>query len=119
MNLKSLVSLTIVILFIGKLFLVDSNAADLLFQGNISFVKPNCSKKQSIKKNTGQFQFHKYLDSDDSNIELSSFCTTQFNFEVYSWELIISEVLHVEEESFTSNLSFRYLDSQSPPPKMV
>lgn len=119
MRWKNLVSLTLIFLFIGKLFIIDANAVEVIFQGDISFVKPHCSKKQKIKGPKGQFQFHQHIDSDDSSIEISSFCTSQFNFDVDSWKPLTSDEFHSKEKLYTSNLSYRYLDSQSPPPKQV
>ncbi len=119
MRLKSFISLILVFLFMGKLFIVDANAVEVIFQGDISFVKPNCSKKHSIKKSSRPFNLHEHIDSEDSSLQLSSFCTTQFKFDVQSWEPLFSEVLNTKEKIFTSNLSYRYLDSKSPPPKRV
>ncbi|MGA8854750.1 MAG: hypothetical protein WB492_11295 [Christiangramia sp.] len=119
MSLKPLISLFLIPLFLGKLFIVDASAINLLSHGTISFVKPYCQKKQSVSDVQYPNDFEHSVNAKNSITKISSFCTPQFNFNVYSWNFSHSEVINVEDILFTSRLSYLYLDSHSPPPKVA
>ncbi|MCB7480553.1 hypothetical protein [Christiangramia sediminis] len=119
MSLKKLILLLLLPVFLGKLFMVDASAINLLSQGNITFVKPFCKKKKSNSDSTKTYEFEKKVETNNSWVEISSFCTPQFNFNAYSWNFSNSEVISAEDVLFTSRLSYLYLDSHSPPPKFV
>ncbi len=116
---KAIISLFLIPLFLGKLFIVDASAINLLSHGSISFVKPYCQKKQAVSDTHNTYDLAQTVDAKNSIIKISSFCTPQFNFNVYSWNFSNSEVINVEDVIFTSRLSYLYLDSHSPPPKSV
>ncbi|MDX1761918.1 MAG: hypothetical protein R3218_07155 [Christiangramia sp.] len=119
MSTKALISLFLIPLFLGKLFIVDASAINLLSHGSISFVKQYCQKKQSASHVHNTYDFEQTVDARDTIIKIGSFCTPQFNFNVFSWSFNNSEVINAEDVLFTSRLSYLYLDSHSPPPKLV
>lgn len=113
---KTLISLFLIPLFIGKLLVVDASVLNLLSQGKVTVVKTNCKKKTS---GSDSYDFEQYVDSKNSVIEIGSFCTPQFNFNVFSWSLSVSEDMNMQDDQLTSRLSYLYLDSHSPPPRLV
>ncbi|MCM8570031.1 hypothetical protein NE848_11620 [Gramella jeungdoensis] len=119
MSTKNLISLLLIPLFLGKLFIVDTGLVKIISQGSVSFVKPYCKKKQSTWDSKKTYDFNQSADEGRSVIEISSFCTPQFSFNVFSWDLNISEDISIENIIFTSRLSYLYLDSHSPPPRLV
>ncbi|TCL67633.1 hypothetical protein EV196_102191 [Mariniflexile fucanivorans] len=52
-------------------------------------------------------------------ILLSGFCTSQFQFELFSWTTRNIKSITVYNDYFTSTLSYRYLESVSPPPRLA
>lgn len=119
MSIKTFLSLILIPIFIGKLFVVDAGLANIISQGSISFVKPYCKKKQSVSDNKKAYEFQQDVDASNNIIKISSFCTPQFNFNVFLWDFNISEDMNVKYVIFTSRLSYLYLDSHSPPPRLV
>ena len=116
MSTKTLIALFLIPLFLGKLLIVDASVMNLLSQGKVTVVKTHCKKKPS---GSDSYDFEQHVDSSNSVIEIGSFCTPQFNFNVFSWSLSVSEDINMEDEQLTSILSYLYLDSHSPPPRLV
>ncbi|MCG9972162.1 hypothetical protein [Christiangramia crocea] len=119
MSTKTFISILLIPLFLGKLLIVDASLLNILAEDEISFVKPYCQKKQSNSDIKKTYEFKQNLDAKNNITEVSSFCTPQFNFNVFSWNFNISEVINIEDILFSSRLSYLYLDSHSPPPKFV
>ena len=118
MSIKSLIALILIPIFVGKLFIVDAGIFNLFSEGKVTFVKPFCKKKGSSLEKDKTHKFVQDIDKQNTMLEISSFCTPQFNFNVFTWNLNISEVLHRENIIFSSKLSYLYLDSHSPPPRI-
>lgn len=118
-NSNALISLFLIPLFLGKLFIVDASVINLLSQGQVSFVKKYCQKDQSGAQLQNTYEFQQDLDARYSITEIGSFCTPQFNFNVFNWSTTTIELITKEDISFTSKLSYLYLDSQSPPPRLM
>ena len=117
MSSKTFISLLLIPLFLGKLFIVDAGVINMVFKDTISIVKPYCKKKQSKSDTKGTHEFE-HVDLKNSVTEFSSFCTPQFNFNVFTLSVNNSEFVNVEDVLFISKLTYLYLDSQSPPPKL-
>ena len=104
----------------AKFIAIDANGLNALIGGNnVSFVKPNCKKKNSPKQSNNTIDFSQVDLSASQVITLSGFCISQFQFEPFSWETNILKPTAVFNEYFTSILSYRYLDNGSPPPRLA
>ena len=104
----------------AKFIVIDANGLNALFSGNdISFVKPNCKKKNSPKQTNKTIEFSQVDISTSQFVMLNGICTSQFQFEFFSWETNISRPTAIFNEHFSSVLSYRYLDNDSPPPRLV
>ncbi|MDX1768643.1 MULTISPECIES: hypothetical protein [Arenibacter] len=104
----------------AKFIVIDANGLNALFNGNdISFVKPNCKKKNSPKQTNKTIDFSQVNLSASQVIMLSGICTSQFHFELFSWETNILIPSAIFNEHFSSILSYRYLDNDSPPPRLA
>jgi hypothetical protein len=117
---QTYISILLVTIFLGKFLAVDANGLNILFsQSDISFVNPHCKNKNSPKqlKNTAHFSQVDLVPSQV--IHLSGFCSSQFQFELCSWESNILEPIAAFYEHFFSKLSYLYLDNVSPPPQLV
>lgn len=119
MSTKTFISLLLLPIFIGKLFVVDAGVLKILSPVTISYVKPYCKKNQSGSDSIKTYEFEQTVETGNNTIELSSFCTPQFNFNVFLWDFNISEVADIAYVIFTSRLSYLYLDSHSPPPRLI
>tara|TARA_R110002049_G_scaffold253340_1_gene428613 strand:+ start:198 stop:515 length:318 start_codon:yes stop_codon:yes gene_type:complete len=103
-----------------KFLALDANGLNALFSGSeISFANPYCKKKNSAKQSNKTADFSEAGLTASQVIALSGFCTSQFQFELYSWETNFSETIAIINEHFSSNLSYRYLDNASPPPRLA
>lgn len=120
MKIKPYIAVLLTFIFLAKFVAIDANGLNALFSGSeISFVKLNCKKKNSPK------QLDKLADYSQDNqlasqvLPLNIACTSQFQFEVFSWETKISQPVLVISQHFTSNLSYHYLDNAYPPPRLA
>lgn len=104
----------------AKFVAVDANGLNVLFSGNdVSFVKPYCKKKNSSAQTNKTTNFSQVDLATSQVIALNGFCTSQFQFELFTWEIKIPRPVAVFNEYFSSNLSYRYLDNVSPPPRLA
>ena len=119
MSIKSLIALILIPIFVGKLFIVDAVIINLFSEGKVTFVKPFCKKKGFNLEKDKPHEFVQDIDNQNTMLEISSFCTPQFNFIVFNWHPNLFEVFPRENSIFSSKLSYLYLDSHSPPPRLV
>ncbi|PVW12348.1 hypothetical protein [Marixanthomonas spongiae] len=103
-----------------KLVAIDANGLNALFNGKgISFVKPFC-EKENFQESTDKTADFSQIDFGSSQIvALTGVCTSQFQFELFSWESTILSPITVLNTNFSSNLSYPYLDNDSPPPRLA
>ncbi len=117
---KTYIAVFLTFIFMAKFFAIDANGLNTIFSGNdITFVKSNCKKKNSPKQSNQKTEFSQNDFSASQLVTLSGFCTSQFQFELFTWETNISKPIAVFNEHFTSILSYRYLDNDSPPPRLA
>jgi hypothetical protein len=82
-------------------------------------VKSNCKKKNSPKQSNQKTDFSQIDFSASQLVALGGLCTSQFQFGLFTWETNISKPVAVFNEHFSSILSYRYLDNDSPPPRLA
>ncbi|WP_230080283.1 hypothetical protein [Winogradskyella marina] len=120
MKTKTYIAALLAFLFIAKFIAIDANGLNLLFGGNdITFVKPFCKKKNAPKLANKTVDISQADVITSQEILLSGFCTTQFQFELFSWISNVSKPITVFNDYLTSKLNYRYLESVSPPPRLV
>jgi hypothetical protein len=99
---------------------IDVDGLNVLSSGSdITFVNPHCKKENPPKQSKDSTVTSQFDSAPVQLIGLNGYCTSQFQFEVFSWETDISESFAVFNEYFSSRLSYRYLDNASPPPRLV
>ncbi len=104
----------------AKFIAIEANGLNVLFSGSeISFVKPNCKKTNSPKQLDKLVNYSQNDQLASQIIPLNIACTSQFQFELFSWETNISQPIAVISQHYTSNLSYRYLDNAYPPPRLA
>lgn len=104
----------------AKFIAIDANGLNALFSASdISFANPYCKKKNSPKQSNKTADFSKVDLTAFQVVALSGFCTSQFQFEPFPWETNFSETIATTNIHFSSNLSYRYLDNASPPPRLA
>jgi hypothetical protein len=120
MKLDRNIALILVCIFLAKFVAIDADGLSVLFSAsNISFIKPLCEKGNSPKEAKGTVNFSKIDLYSSQVISLTGFCTSQFQFEPFSWESNFSEFFKPFNEHNSSRLSYLYLDSVYPPPRLV
>lgn len=120
MKTNSYIAVLLTFIFLAKFVAVDANGLNIVFSGtNTTFVKPHCKKNPSIKKSNDNSSFSKQDNVETQMVTLSGNCTTPFQFELFNWETSYSEPIAVFDDHFPSKLSYRYLDSVSPPPRLA
>ncbi|MEO5790256.1 MAG: hypothetical protein ACOH2D_06930 [Gelidibacter sp.] len=104
----------------AKFVAVDAYGLNIIFSGSdITFVNPHCEKKNSIKKTNDTSSFSQQDHIETQMITLDGNCSSKFQFELFAWDAHFSNPISVSDNHFTSRLSFRYLDSVSPPPRLA
>ena len=119
-KIKSYIAVVLIAIFLAKFAAIDANGLNIIFSGSkTSFVNPFCKKNSSNEKSNESTSFSAQDHVETQVIILSGNCTTPFHFELFSWEADYSDPVVVINEHFTSKLSYRYLDSISPPPRVA
>lgn len=120
MKLNTNIALILVCIFLVKFVAIDANGLGVLFSAsNISFIKPLCKEENSPKEAKGTVNISKTELYSSQVISLTEFCTSQFQFEPFSWESNFSEFFKSYNENYSSRLSYLYLDNVYPPPRLV
>ncbi|WP_317167418.1 hypothetical protein [Winogradskyella vidalii] len=120
MKTKTYIAALLAFVFLAKFIAIDANALNILFDGNnISFVKPFCKKKNAPKLAGQTMDFSQADSMTSQDILFSGFCTSQFQFELLSWTTHTIKPITVFNDYLTSRLSYRYLESVSPPPRLA
>lgn len=119
MKTNTYIAAILAFLFLAKLVVNDGNGLNILLGGNdITFVKLNCKKKNATKLSNKTLDFSQADLMTSQEVFLSGFCTSQFKFELFSLTTTISQPMIVFNDYFTSNLSYRFLENVSPPPRL-
>tara|TARA_R110001606_G_scaffold225668_1_gene373732 strand:- start:3204 stop:3566 length:363 start_codon:yes stop_codon:yes gene_type:complete len=117
---KTYIAAILAFLFLAKFFAIDANGLNILFGGDeITFIKPSCKKENSSKLGNNTMDFSQVDSESPQEILMRGFCNSQFQFELYTWETTFLKFIPVFNEHSPSNLSYRYLDNDSPPPRLV
>lgn len=120
MKTQTYIAIVLTFVFLAKFVAIDANGLNVIFSGSATtFVNPHCKKGDSIKKSNETASFYKQSNAETQMVILSGNCTTPFQFELYSWETDYLDPISVFNDQFTSRLSYRYLDSISPPPRVA
>lgn len=107
-------------MFLAKFVAVDANGLNIIFSGSdITFVNPHCEKNITNDKSNDTPSFSKQDSVQKQMITLDGNCSSPLQFELFSWDIYNSNPIVVFNPNFTSSLSFRYLDSVSPPPRLT
>jgi hypothetical protein len=116
---KTYIAVFLTFIFLAKFVAIDADGLNVLFNGSkITYVNPFC-KKENPQKQTKKITSFSQADQFASQvITLNDLCTSQFQFELFSWETDYPESIVVFNEHFPSKLSYRYLDNSSPPPRL-
>lgn len=118
MGLKFYISLLLIPLFLLKLLVIDSNGMSFFMGEDISVVHPYCTKEK-VQDSGEKMQNFSQVSTEDQFFTVKSFCPTQFDFEIFSWEMQFSEDIHTQNAQFSSRLSKPYLEHTSPPPRFI
>ncbi len=120
MKTKTYIAVLLVSIFLVKSVAIDAKGLNMMFsEGDITFVNPYCKKESPLTESKDTSVFSKIDSSSLEIFALSGHCSTQFQFELFSWETNFSESVAVYHESFASKLQYRYLDNLSPPPRLT
>ena len=65
------------------------------------------------------FSFSKIDNSFSQKLVLSSFCNPQFQLEIFIWETGIYKLTSIYNSHIITTLNYRFLDNDSPPPRLV
>lgn len=104
----------------AKFVAIDANGLNALFSGSeISFVKSNCKKKNAPKQLDKLADYSQDDQLASQVIPIGIACTSQFQFEIFSWQINITQSFVAISQHYTSNLSYHYLDNAYPPPRLA
>lgn len=100
-----------------KLLVIDTNSMSLFMDNDVSFVNPYCKKPRLQVPGEKTLHFVQVEDQTSPLTIVSSFCTTQFKLELFSWDFHFSENIEAQNVVFSARLSYPYLKNASPPPR--
>lgn len=117
---KTYIAALLTFIFLAKFVAIDANGLNVLFSGSeISFVNPHCKNENPPKQTKKTANFSQDDHSNFQIVELNGFCTSQFQLELLSWKTSYPEHIAFLNEHLTSRLSYLYLDSAYPPPRLA
>lgn len=117
---KSYIAVILTVVFIVKFIAVDANGLNILFSGShITFVNPHCEKNMFNKESNDASSFSQQDPFKTQMVVLPGNCTSPFQIDLFSWDAYFLNPMVAFDEHFPSRLSYRYLDSVSPPPRLL
>jgi len=120
MKVKTYIAVFLTFVFLAKFVAIDANGLNHLFGGSdMSFVNPHCKNENPPKLTNSIASFSQTDELAPQIIVLNGFCTSQFKIEIFSWELDFSNPILVTNEHFSLMFSYRYLENDSPPPRLT
>ncbi|PZD77125.1 hypothetical protein DNG35_09785 [Mesonia sp. K7] len=121
MTYKTYIALTLAFIFSVKFLAVDANGLNFLSNSGITFVKPFCKKKNTPKiiSGTKDFLFSQIDHSFSQKLVLNSFCNPQLQLKIFGWETGIYKLTSIYNSFITTTLNYRYLEKDSPPPRLA
>lgn len=118
MNSKIFIAFVLIPLFLLKLLVIDSNGLSFMIGEDVELAHPNCAKAEAAVSSERTTSFFQIPVSEDHVFSINVFCPTQFDFEIFSWNVPFSETIDTRDIQFASKLNSLYLDNTSPPPKL-
>ncbi|WP_240607653.1 hypothetical protein [Marixanthomonas spongiae] len=120
MKSKTYIAALLACIFLAKFLAIDANGLNVLFsESNITFVNPHCKTKNPPTESNKTADFLKADLSAPQFMALNGFCASQFQLQLFTWNVHISEPIAVFDEHFSSRLRYLYLDNASPPPRLA
>jgi hypothetical protein len=119
-NLNTYIALFFILLFGGKLLVVDSGVIEVITVKRITVAKPFCKKKGEIQKdkNTPNQQFQQ-AELILQQLSVASLCSPQIKRDLYIPKVEFVENKIHRYNFYTLRLNTIYLDHLSPPPKQA
>ncbi|KKM03880.1 hypothetical protein LCGC14_1769940 [marine sediment metagenome] len=118
--MKTYIALVLTFIFVAKFLAVDANGLNVLFSGSeITFVNPHCKKRNSLKKLESSTDYSQQERGAHQMIYLNGQCNIAFQFESFTWSLNDPKAIVTLNDNVPSALSYRYLESVSPPPRLT
>lgn len=120
MRNKGYIAILLVSVFLVKFIAIDADALGVLFSENdITIVNKHCKNRNFQNQSKDTTELSQLDDFGLQSIDMAGYCTSQFNFNIFSWETNYSKPIVVFNEYLLSSLSYLYLDKVSPPPKLA
>jgi len=120
LKIKTYIALVLTFIFLAKFLAIDANGLNVLFNGSeISFVNLHCKKENSPKQTKKTVGISQADQPASQVIDLVGFCTSQFQFELFTWETDYPKRITVFNNHITSRLTYLYLENASPPPRLA
>ncbi|MGO2357166.1 hypothetical protein [Mesonia sp.] len=120
MKTQTYIAAALIFIFSAKFMALEAGGLNLLFSGSdITFVNPHCKKENFPKQGQKKAQFSEADQITSQVIALNSFCTSQFQFDLFSWESNTVEPITIFNDYFTSKFNYLHLDNTSPPPRIA
>ncbi|MGA9591414.1 MAG: hypothetical protein WBV11_16420 [Salegentibacter sp.] len=101
-----------------KLLVIDSNGLSIIMGEDVSVVHPYCTKNKTAVSDEKLQHFSQIPITPEHSFTVNAFCPTQFDFEIFSWEMHFSETIGTQDTPFSSKLNSLYLENTSPPPRL-
>ncbi|WP_188461531.1 hypothetical protein [Marivirga lumbricoides] len=116
MPARSIISITLIILFVAKLIAIDGRSITKLSTNEeIVLTKPLCKKKiaATLLENTASELSAKEIHL----LTIDNFCNNLLEVSFFNWDDKVIIVNSQYNSLFFTNLSTRYLTYHSPPPQ--
>jgi hypothetical protein len=117
---RTYIAVVLTFIFLAKFVAIDAYGLKTLFSATDTvFVNPHCKKQATVDATEKSHSFSQQDQPQEQLITLSGQCTTPFHLEHSNWEINYSEPNAVLDDHVPSRLNYRYLESVSPPPRLV
>ncbi|RAJ24757.1 hypothetical protein LX77_01753 [Gelidibacter algens] len=117
---RTYIAVVLTFIFLAKFVAIDAHGLKTLFSATDTvFVNPYCKKQATVDATETSQNFSQQDHHQEQLIILSGQCTTPFHLELFTWEINYSDPIAVLDDHVPSRLNYRYLESVSPPPRLV
>lgn len=121
MKTQTYIAVFLTLVFMVKFIAVDADGLNVVFdEDDVTFVNQMfCETKGVFHQSVKTTDFSQADQFASLVIPINGFCTSQYQFVLFSWKTNYQKPITTFNEHSSSELSHLYLDSLSPPPRLI
>ncbi|PTX43625.1 hypothetical protein C8P64_2155 [Christiangramia gaetbulicola] len=115
---RIIISTSLIFLFLGKLIIVEAHLLNVISEGSITIVNPNCKKKRATESKKPSFS-GKDTTAHHQIFQIAHLCNSYYNKVPFEWSIAFHTQISLKKLGIISNNYLFYPEQHSPPPKIA